>query len=255
MSLTIFLDPGDVPDGTPLPGNAQALVNLISQYTGISGTDGFNGINYGSDTPSPENRIYPWFKTDVDGNPIGLYSWNGSAWTPIPTTVASGTTAERPLSPGTGALFFDTTINVELIWYGGSWHTASGSPGDTKFVTATTIAAALAANPGWAQYTAANGRVLVGSGSGSGLTARAQGSTFGEENHTLSISEMPSHSHTTELANANADGNDYNIDQGLSGHNAPGPAGFSSPASSSTGADGAHNTMQPSIALFLLYKQ
>lgn len=255
MSLTIFLDPGTVPAGTALPGNAQALVNLISQYTGISGTDGFNGINYGSDTPSPENRIYPWFKTDVNGNPIGLYSWNGSAWTPIPTTVASGTTAERPLAPGTGALFFDTTISVELIWYGGSWHTASGSPGDTKFVTALTSAAALAANPGWALYTPLNGRVPVGAGAGSGLTTRAQGATFGEENHVLAISEMPAHSHTTSLANANADGNDYNLDQGLSGHDVPGPAGSSTPASSSVGGGESHNTCQPSLALWCLFKQ
>jgi len=254
MSLSLFLAPGTVPFGTQLPGNAQALVNLISQYTGIDGDDGFNGINYGSDTPSPENRQYPWFKTDVDGNPIGLYSWNGSAWVPIPSTVASGTTAQRPVNPGVGTKFFDTSINVELIYYNGAWSTSAGSPGDIKFVNAETIEAAILKNPGWDQYSAANGRVIGAAGSGTGLTARAVGSTVGEENHILTINELAAHTHTTSLANANADGNDYNTDQGLSGHNAPGPAGSSTPVSSSAGGDAAHNNMQPSIFLWCLQK-
>lgn len=255
MSLTLFLDPGTVPDGTALPGNAQALINLIAQYIDVAGTNGFNGMNYGSDTPSPENRVYPWFKTDEDGNPIGLYSWNGSAWTPIPTGLATGTTAERPLDPTDGALFFDTTINVEIVYYGGSWHTAAGSPGDIKFVDTTTLAIALQRNPGWAQYSLATGRVVGAAGSGTSLTARAVGDLVGEEEHVLAVNEIPAHTHTTSLANANADGNDYNVDQGLSGHNAPGPAGSSTPQSSSTGGDEGHNNMQPTLFLFCLRKQ
>lgn len=40
------------------------------------------------------------------------------------------------------------------------------------------------------------GRVGVGAGQGSGLTARTIGAKSGEENHTLTTSEIPSHSHT-----------------------------------------------------------
>jgi len=39
------------------------------------------------------------------------------------------------------------------------------------------------------------GRFVLGSGAGSGLTTRTLGGTGGEENHTLSINEMPSHNH------------------------------------------------------------
>jgi len=39
------------------------------------------------------------------------------------------------------------------------------------------------------------GRVLGGVGSGAGLTARTTGAKVGTETHTLTISEMPSHSH------------------------------------------------------------
>ena len=40
------------------------------------------------------------------------------------------------------------------------------------------------------------GRIPLGSGSGTGLTARTLGSSGGEEAHLLSTDEMPSHSHT-----------------------------------------------------------
>src|SRR3954447_6125965 len=39
------------------------------------------------------------------------------------------------------------------------------------------------------------GRVPVGAGTGAGLTARTLGAAGGEENHTLSAAEMPSHNH------------------------------------------------------------
>lgn len=255
MSLSLFLAAGTAPNGQTLPANAQALLDFMAQYVSIDGQDSFNGVNFGPSTPAPENRGYPWFKTDADYNPIGFYSWNGSAWVAIPTVIATGTTSQRPLSPATGTVFFDTTINVELTFERGQWRTSSGSPGDCKFVMALTEAAALTQNPGWAVDTAAYGRVIGGAGTGAGLTARAVGSTLGEEAHILAVNEMPAHTHTTSLANARADANSYAGDGGLSGHSPPGAAGSSTPQSSSTGNDAAHNTMQPSIFRVPLYKQ
>ena len=43
------------------------------------------------------------------------------------------------------------------------------------------------------------GRAIVGAGSGSGLTARTLGSKFGAETHTLSVAELPVHSHANTL--------------------------------------------------------
>lgn len=40
------------------------------------------------------------------------------------------------------------------------------------------------------------GRVLGGSGSGSGLTSRSSGTLLGSETHTMTINEMPTHTHT-----------------------------------------------------------
>ena len=44
---------------------------------------------------------------------------------------------------------------------------------------------------GWSAYTAASGRAIIGSGQGTGLTARTRSSTGGSETHTLSVNELP----------------------------------------------------------------
>lgn len=88
------------------------------------------------------------------------------------------------------------------------------------------------------------GRTPIGVGTGSGLTPRALGDMVGEETHTLDQSEMPSHSHsyggtllTSTVVPPPLDGLSPN----------PFPA-----ATGNTGGDGAHNNMQPSLAINFL---
>jgi hypothetical protein len=50
------------------------------------------------------------------------------------------------------------------------------------------------------------GRFIMGQGSGTGLTQRAIGQKGGEETHKLSISEIPSHSHSVSVTPADAGG-------------------------------------------------
>ncbi len=89
MSLDLFLQAGTAPAGG-LPGNRQALLDFIAQYVLIAGIGNVGFINFGSATPSPENRAYPWWRTDADGNPMGMYSWNGSAWVTTTQIIANG---------------------------------------------------------------------------------------------------------------------------------------------------------------------
>jgi microcystin-dependent protein len=81
------------------------------------------------------------------------------------------------------------------------------------------------------------GRVGVGAGQGSGLSQRTLGSMVGEEDHQLTIAEMPGHRHTSlPLVSATASGTGYNGGNYGNGYMLP-----------LEGGDQAHNTMQPSL--------
>lgn len=176
-----------VPAGTEFPGNVQALLELEAQYLAIVGLNPFSGVDFGDTEPTPEERDRPWFKTDGSGNPIGWYSWGGSAWEPSPVTPQSGATADRPTSATLAQMYLDTDINVLLIYNGAAWVTASGSPGDVKEVKATTLADALTRNPGWVQDTDSIGKVIIG--------ALADGSDYGTnvgaDAVTIDITNLP----------------------------------------------------------------
>lgn len=102
------------------------------------------------------------------------------------------------------------------------------------------------------------GRVSVGAGTGSGLTARALGAGGGEEGHTLTADEMPSHNHggstgtdsahTINVQYSGSPGSAYAFMLGVSS-SGPGAASvFESShvhAVSSQGGGGSHQNMQP----------
>jgi len=88
------------------------------------------------------------------------------------------------------------------------------------------------------------GRVPIGVGQGSGLTDRALGQKLGEENHLLTVNEMPSHRHyLASVTNGGQYAGAYNTGSGLS-----------SCSTGDTGGNAAHNTMQPSYGLNFIIK-
>ena len=105
------------------------------------------------------------------------------------------------------------------------------------------------------------GRIPVCVGTGSGLTARTLAQTGGEESHTLTTNEMPSHSHTS-----NATGGQGNLGLAIAdGSNTVTSADSSqgelnvwtTPRAltiNNTGGGAAHNVMQPFIVLRYLIK-
>lgn len=256
MSLNLYLQAGTVPSGTSLPGNAQALANFIAMWTAITGGQSFNGVNFGPSTPTPENRDKPWFKTDASGNPVGLYSWNGIAWTTIPTNIANGPTAQRPSNPSIGTEFLDTTIGCLLIYVSKGWTTASGSVGDVKEVKAADLATALTNNPGWTQDADSVGLVVGGAGDATAITvAHPYGSVVGEEAHTLTIAELAAHTHTL-IGNNNWAA--YS-GQHQNGTQPPGvypivTGQTTASTTASSGTSSPHNTMQPTIFYHRLVK-
>lgn len=88
------------------------------------------------------------------------------------------------------------------------------------------------------------GKVSIAAGQGVGLTNRVLGTVGGEENHLLTLNEIPAHTHT------------YDKQNGIQNINAPDAAGVTAandPTSvtntSSAGGGAAHNVMQPFLVL------
>lgn len=98
------------------------------------------------------------------------------------------------------------------------------------------------------------GRTVIGTGQGTGLTNRALGAQGGAETHALSIPELPSHSHKSPTSAGNAyatpsPGNlsDFEVVSSDSTYTTY-DYGRAAPTEV-TGGNGAHNNMQPYLAL------
>jgi hypothetical protein len=86
------------------------------------------------------------------------------------------------------------------------------------------------------------GRAIIGAGTGAGLTARTLGdATIGEEEHTLTVAEMPAHTHPYTVPAGTASGALQRGDTSEGGSN-------QARTTSSAGGDEAHNNVQPSLA-------
>ena len=239
-----------LPINTQFPGTMQDLLNLIAQYLSIAGQADFSGINFGASTPAPADQDRPWFKTDNAGNPIGWFSWNGSAWIQLPLVPQSGTFAAAPVTGTVGQQYFATnlgTTGVMLMWNGTSFITVDGVSGDIKFVRGSTSATILANNPGWVLVTdiAAQTIAVAGNGTSGGFSNRLPETTVGEEAHALTAAENGPHTHG------------YTTYGNLSGTAGANPI-FANPVAAQTdggGANGtAHNNMQPTRFLFCIQK-
>jgi microcystin-dependent protein len=113
---------------------------------------------------------------------------------------------------------------------------------------------------GWALCDGANstpdlrGRFILGSGNGANLTPRSVGQTGGEESHTLTTNEMPSHNHATTVGTV---GYSSSYNGAAEATRAPYQSrnnGDQTQNSGSTGGGAAHNTMPPFYVLAFIMR-
>jgi len=95
------------------------------------------------------------------------------------------------------------------------------------------------------------GRVYGIAGAGSGLTSRTIGVTVGEETHTLTSNEMPSHSHTSAAAYGCSS---IGALDSFTGAGTLTPTGSTLNTIGNTGGGAAHNVMQPTVFLKMMVK-
>jgi microcystin-dependent protein len=93
-----------------------------------------------------------------------------------------------------------------------------------------------------------NGRVPVGAGLGTGLTNRVLGATGGEEDHVLTVDEIPQHNHTMGVFNRTSGlpAWEWGTDQA--------DGALESSTTGSTGSGDAHNNMQPYLVTQYIIK-
>ena len=138
-------------------------------------------------------------------------------------SVAQSGGSLKVFSPGETVIAADVNNNFSLL-QAGSVPTGMVAPFDTGSCPV-----------GWSVYSAGVGRMIVGAGGGRGL-----GAMGGAETHTLTVAEMPSHSHETPRS-----ANSVN-DNHLRGEGDNQRAG---PRTSPAGGGQPHNNMPPYVAL------
>lgn len=161
-------------------------------------------------------------------------------------------------NPGTGLIDIDSWLWLSPSWAGEEYITVGGATSggtyaDDRLLTfrATLPNNGEGANGARRLYNPA-GRAIIFAGSGhSGLTARSVNDRGGEEDHTLTTGELPSHTHPTGFpARTGANG----AASGGSAGNAQNQHTSSLGVNTlSAGSGQAHNNMQPFIVGHLVY--
>jgi len=252
------------PPSTDAPTALDSLLTQIRNYTEIEtnsddpDSDTVRSILVQPTEPTGASANDLWVEVNaISGRPLALKAYTGSVWRPINVT-NNGDTASRPSDAVAGETYFDTDINVMLVYTGSAWVTQDGSPGDMKYVYidsgsyatfALGKARAETLNPGWEYATDAEGAVLVGTVNGDPDSAyQTAGNTFGSRTHTLTEAEMPSHTHDFGI-----DGNNGSTD-GTVIKSSVTTLNPHTKTTDSTGGDTAHENRQPSYTAFLMRK-
>jgi hypothetical protein len=109
---------------------------------------------------------------------------------------------------------------------------------------------------GWSVFEPAGGRTVIGVNpvGGNGLSQRNLRDVTGEETHSMSVEEMPAHSHTYEVFGGVGSFSNNSTGLWTSGGSAVQATYGKAQPSDATGSGTAFNQMQPSVALLYCVK-
>lgn len=183
----------------------------------------------GNTEPDPSEREFPWFRTNADGTPDKWYKYANGSWL-----------SRHPTAAGT-----------VIMWEGDEADIPTFDGGEAGAVTGIS-------GPMWERVTEMNARFPVGPGTFPSGAILNVGDTGGEEKHSLTLAEMPPHTHGpkdpfTSIFGRRDPGGDRNTNEGQNG-------GFTDDILETVGGSGdpkvveAHNNIPPFRAVWFLRK-
>ncbi len=187
------------------------------------------------------------FMPKSGGTFTGAVSMNNQPLTGVPTPAGTDHAANKAYVDTTLASFGGLPVGT-LIDFAGSSTPTGWLACDGAAVSRTTYASLFAVigvvwgvGDGSTTFNVPDfrGRGTIGSGTGSGLTARTLAQTGGEESHLLTIPEMPAHTHGMPLETGGSV-NDYAVITTAGSDELP-----DGTQTGTTGGGGTHNNMQP----------
>lgn len=193
--MNIVLSLGQLPNPNCWTGPQQFGLDLVAAMSAVM-SGSFNGINFGSTLPNPEDQDKPWFRTNPDGSPDRLYVFAGQWISRHPIPAGSRMNGiwddtEANLWAYDGGDGKDPITNIPTAVSGAMWQrnfafgADAGSPGGASCFR---IPVGIGTNPiayNTSPDTFPATSITIGDAPG------------GEERHILtSPTELPAHTHT-----------------------------------------------------------
>lgn len=229
MNVLITFTPPVFPVGFCWPADPQTFVDSLSTW-GANwqfNIDVANAFWNTGPKPDANHRVFPWLRQVGDGlDGVWWYSATYGAWIQSHPTPASG--AER-------RLWVDTTGNLET--YDGGDTDPAGPASGPMWEVDTNFAARFIVGPG---AFSASGTIAVNTGTtGTGVS--------GEDQHTLTVGEMPAHTHDITPITTKGSDNDAGFTFALDSQNL-----IADKTTSSSGGGLAHNNLPPMWAAYVI---